>query len=323
MGTGRDIPNGQRTMNEIGRIRRVPLREVWPHEAHDFTRWLEGNLDIVNEVLGTQLISAAREQAAGSFSVDLLAEDAQGNATVIENQLGRSDHDHLGKLITYLTAFEAKAAIWIVGDPRPEHVAAITWLNESGLASFYLLKVEAVRIGDSLPAPVLTLIVGPSAEALEVGAQKKERAERHILRNRFWTGLLERAKERTRLHAGTNPNDSPYLETRAGKAGLSYGYVLSKNETRVELYISRPTAEESRVIFDMLASDKSAIEADFGDSLSWEPMEGKRACRIARRMQMGGYRDPESEWGRIQDSMIDAMIQLDRALGPRVAKLAV
>ena len=111
----------------IGKIHRVGLREVWKHEAFDFTT----------------------------------------------NQLERSNHDHLGKLITYLTAIGAKVAIWIVADPRPEHVSAISWLNESSSASFYLLKVEAIKIGDSEPAPLLTLIVGPSEEARELGETKK------------------------------------------------------------------------------------------------------------------------------------------------------
>ncbi len=105
-----------------------------------------------------------------------MGEDEAGNAIVIENQLERSDHDHLGKLITYLAAFEAKSAVWIVSDPRPEHMGAITWLNASGSgASFFLVKVEAIRIADSPAAPLLTLITGPSAETRQVVAQKQER----------------------------------------------------------------------------------------------------------------------------------------------------
>ncbi len=96
----------------------MPLREVWKREAHNFTQWLEENIDVVNEVIDLDLANVEREKSAGAFSVDLVAEDASGNAVVIENQLGRSDHDHLGKLITYLTAFDAKAALWIVAEPR-------------------------------------------------------------------------------------------------------------------------------------------------------------------------------------------------------------
>jgi hypothetical protein len=186
----------------VGKLDRVSLRDVWRHEALDFTRWLEVNVEVLSEVIGLPLVSAEREQAAGTLSADLVAEDLNGNPVIIENQLEKSNNDHLGKVITYLTVLGAKAAVWIVADPRPEHISAISWLNESSPASFYLVKVEAVRIGDSEPAPLLTLIVGPTAEARGVGETKKELAERHIIRQRFWTELLEKAKQTTRLHSG-------------------------------------------------------------------------------------------------------------------------
>ena len=124
-----------------------------------------------------------REQAAGTFSIDLVAEDEGGGTVIIENQLEKSNHDHLGKLITYLTAMSGKAAIWIVSDPRPEHVAAITWLNESASADFYMVKVEAVRIGDSPPAPLFTLIVGPSEDAKDVGVESERSPNVMVLEN--------------------------------------------------------------------------------------------------------------------------------------------
>jgi hypothetical protein len=185
----------------IGKIERVPLRSVWPHEAYDLTTWLEENIDVLNDVLDVNLSNAEREHAAGSFSVDLVAEDDSGGIAVIENQLERSNHDHLGKLITYTAFTEARVAVWIVSDPRPEHVRAISWLNEAAPARFYLLKIEGIRIGDSPPAPLLTLIVGPSEESREAGEAKKDRAERYQIRRRFWTDLLDRAKKRTKLHA--------------------------------------------------------------------------------------------------------------------------
>ncbi len=102
----------------IGKIERVALREVWKHEALDFTTWLEDNIDVLSDALDINLSSAEREKDAGAFSVDLVAEDDKGDPVVIENQLEKSNHDHLGKLITYLTAIGAKAAIWIVADVR-------------------------------------------------------------------------------------------------------------------------------------------------------------------------------------------------------------
>ncbi len=126
----------------IEKISRIPLREVWKHEALDFTKWLEENIDVLNGALGLELVNVEREQSAGAFSVDLVAEE-NDRIAIIENQLERSDHDHMGKVITYLTMMDAKIAIWIVAEPRAEHVKAISWLNESSSASFYLVKPEA------------------------------------------------------------------------------------------------------------------------------------------------------------------------------------
>lgn len=135
----------------IGKLQRVALREVWKHEAADFTQWLQDNIDVLNNALDLNLVNVDRERDTGDFSIDLVAEDDGGGTVIIENQLEKSNHDHLGKLITYLTGMSARAAIWIVSDPRPEHVAAVAWLNESSSAAFYMVKVEAVQIGDSPP----------------------------------------------------------------------------------------------------------------------------------------------------------------------------
>lgn len=308
----------------IEKLQRVPLREVWKHEALDFTRWLEENIDVLNDVLDFNLVSAEREQSAGVFNVDLVAEDETGNPVVIENQLEKSNHEHLGKLITYLTAIEAKTAIWIVADPRPEHVRAISWLNESSAASFYLLKVEAIKIGDSPPAPLLTKIVGPSEESREVGDKKKELAERDILRQRFWTTLLERAKARTKLHANISPGHYSWIGTSAGKHGLQLNYVVRKHDAHVELYIDRgkDSEKENKEIFDQLAESKDSIEKAFGEPLEWERLEGKRACRIRKLLVLGGYQD-EASWPEIQEAMIDAMVRLAKALKPHIAQLKV
>jgi len=308
----------------IGKIQRVPLREVWRHEAYDFTSWLQDNLDVLNEVLDLNLESAEREKAAGSFSVDLVAEDGSGGTVVIENQLERSDHDHLGKLVTYLAAFEAKAAVWLVADPRPEHTRAITWLNESTSASFYLVKAEAIRIGDSPPAPLLTVIVGPSDESRNVGQVKRELAERHHERHEFWKNLLEHAKTRSRLHAQISPGYDTWLGTGAGRTGLAYNYVVNRHEARVELYIDRGKDADAanRAIFEQLHANKDTIEHAFGAPLEWQLLEQRRACRILSRVPGGGYRDTEQR-ARLIEALVDHMIRFEAALRPHVDRISV
>lgn len=306
----------------IGKIQRVPLREVWRHEALDFTVWLEDNVDVLNEAIDLTLSNPEREQSAGAFSVDLVAEDDAGNPVIIENQLEKSDHDHLGKLITYLTAIEAKTAIWIVADARPEHIRAISWLNESSSATFYLLKIEGIQIGDSPPAPLLTLIVGPSPESREAGQTKKDIAERYSIREQFWTGLLDLSRERTKLHSAISPSRQSWIGTGAGKTGLAFNYTIAKHKAVVELYIDRgkDSGDESKTIFDTFAAAKDSIEAEFGESLEWQRLDNKRACRIKKQIDNRGYRDPQ-KWPEIHESMLDAMIRLEKALRPHISKL--
>jgi len=213
-------------MASISKLTRVPLREVWPHEAYDFTKWLEDNIDILNEELGLDLSSAESEQRAGSFSVDLIAEDASGKIAIIENQLAKSDHDHLGKLLTYLAVVGAETAVWIVAEPRQEHVSAIAWLNESSSGNFYIVKVEAVQIGSSDPAPLLTLIAGPSLEIREAGSKKRELSEVNKLRLEYWTNLIEIVKSKTKLHSNLSPTGGSWISTGVGISGLGLAYVV-------------------------------------------------------------------------------------------------
>ncbi len=220
---------------------------------------------------------------------------------------------------------DARVAIWIVSDPRPEHVRAISWLNEAAPADFYLLKIEGIRIGGSPPAPLLTLIVGPSEEGREVGEAKKSRAERHQIFRRFWTLLLERAKSRTKLYDGVSPNDYHWIGTGVGKRGLSLNISVVQHGGSAELYIDRGQdgEEENTLIFDALFARKDEIEAAYGGPLEWMALEGKRACRIVQRFESVGYRDDESRWPEFQDALIDSATRLEAALRPHIAALGL
>jgi hypothetical protein len=308
----------------IGKIKHVPLREVWKHESLDFTKWLEENLDVLSDKIGIALLNVEREKNAGDFNVDLVAEDENGNPVIIENQLAKSDHDHLGKIITYLTVIEAKAAIWIVSEPRSEHVKAISWLNESSAASFYLLKVQAIQIDDSKPAPLLTLIVGPSDDARHIGERKKEMSERYSIREQFWSQLLVYSRTQTKLHATISPTRHNWISTGAGLSGLAYNYAITQHEAYIELYIDRgkDSDDENLQIFQQLRQHREEIETNFGEPIDWQELENKRACRI-RKTISGGYRDPESNWPDIHKRMVDTMVRLEKALTPYIKKLTV
>lgn len=310
--------------NEIGRLTSVPLQQVWDHEAHDFTVWLQSNLDVLNEHLDFQLVTAEREQSTGSFYVDLVAEDSHGNTVVIENQLERTDHDHLGKLLTYLAAFEADTAIWIASEPRAEHIKAVAWLNDSSSASFYLFRVEAVQIGDSPPAPLVTPIVGPTVEGKRVASQKKEKSEITNTRYSYWSALLEVSASKTRLFSGLSPARGPYMQTTAGAAGLSYSYWVNKVGARIQLWIDKGKdhGDLNNSIFEQLAANREQIDDAAGAPLTWDSMPDARSAKIVRELPGSpGYSASPEEWASLMPAMVDAMDSFRVALEPHIKSL--
>ena len=309
---------------DIRRIKQVNLREVWPHEAYDFSTWLEANIDLLSDelIIGLDTESVRREQSAGAFSVDLTVDDELGQTVIIENQLSRSDHDHLGKVLTYAAAFESNTAIWIVGDPRPEHVKAATWLNDSSDLSIYMFKIQAIQIDESPIAPLLTLIVGPSDNSKNLVSTKREKTERHTKRRAFFTTLLEYAEEHTSLHQGRAAPDGPYLSTGTGHSGMHLTYGVGRNSTKIHLWIDKgKEAEEwTASIYQYFLQHKNTIEESYGGPLQWNVRRGEgRSRTIADVIEMGGWVDEDS-WNKVVTETVGRMIKLDQALRPHFAK---
>jgi len=310
----------------VGKIERVPLRSVWSKEAKDFTTWLFDNMEVLGEELDMQLSPVDKEKDVGSFSADIVAEDRYGQKVLIENQLEKTDHDHLGKILTYVSNLDAKVAIWISSDPRDEHERAIEWLNEAGIdVKFYLVKVEAYKIGNSEPAPKFTVISGPSEKTEIVGEERKELAERHKKRLEFWKILLEKSKAKTSLHSNISPSIYSWVGAGSGKRGLGYNYSITYKCGQVELYIDRgkdADKDESKKIFDELFSHKKEIERDFGEPLSWERLDDRRASRISKRFDYANLNDKD-KWDKLTDDMIDGMIRLEKALKGYIKDLKI
>ena len=308
-------------MTAIGKLESVPVRDLWKHEERDFSQWLESNLDVLSEAVDITLTNPKRETAAGSFSCDMVCDGPDDEAVIIENQLEQTNHDHLGKLLTYLAILEIKTAIWVSTSPRIEHIRTIQWLNDVTPTnfSFYLVHLAAFRIsGSELAAPLFTVVVRPSVESKNFGKEKNELAERHVLRLRFWGQLLERARVKGVLfHAQRSPSKDLWLSAGAGvRSGISFTYLVWMNqETGVELYIDTGNGVENKRIFDTLASHKQEIESVFDKPLLWERLDNKRGSRIRFILLNGGLMD-EAKWPEIQEAMIQAMDKLAKALKP-------
>jgi hypothetical protein len=305
----------------IARLEPVPLRDLWKHEEYGFSVWLCENIGDLSKDLGITLTDARREVRVGTFEVDIVAEDQEGNRVIIENQLEQTNHDHLGKLLTYLTNLEAKTAIWIASEARPEHVRAVSWLNEvtPDDIAFYLVKLAAYRINQSPPAPMFTVLARPSVEGKAIGKEKKELAERHVLRIEFWSALLARAKTQGfLLHENRSPSKDHWLSGASGKSGVQFNYLVFMGDgAAIELYIGNSDKTLNKKLFDKLQAQRQTIEESCGTPIEWERLEDKVSSRIRWSLETPGIQSRES-WYETQDKMISAMKKFFETLKPHL-----
>jgi hypothetical protein len=180
--------------------------------------------------------------------------------------------------------------------------------------------VEAVRIGESPPAPLFTLIVGPSEEGRQVGQTKVEWAKYQEQLERFWAQLLDKTRTQTNIFADVSPSKGNWLAKRLGTSGLYLAFVVSASGGRVELYVDYHDAETNKRVFDQLYEAREEIGQRLGEMLTWDRREGSHICKIEWHLPVKGYRH-EASWGETQETMIDAMIRFEAALRPHVDSL--
>jgi hypothetical protein len=205
-----------------------------------------------------------------------------------------------------------------------ELTTSVIWLNRQGL-DIRCVRLRPYRHNTLTILDVQQVVPLPEAADYQVQLRQKEqqakqeRAERQDLRHRFLSGLLARARPRTAIHANVAASgDAGWVGASSGISGLSYVYVIMQNEARTELYLDRGDKQTNKQIFDALLAKKPEIESAFGDSLFWERLDDKRACRISHTTASGGYRDDEQLWPKIQDDMIHWMIKLEASLRPHL-----
>ena len=214
-------------------------------------------------------------------------------------------------------------SIWIVSEPRPEHARAISWLNDTSPADFHLFRVEAVKIGDSEPAPLLSAIVGPSPDSVGIAQKRRESKVRNRGEYDFWTILLGIARDRTKLFSGISPSKGPYIQTTSGTPGINYEFLLRKDNVYVQAWIDRgkDCDEQNQAMFEELLSHREDIEAAYGGTLDWNPISGARACKITGGSVDGGWNSDAEVWPETATKVVEEMIRFTDALSPYVAQL--
>ena len=308
---------------KISRLDYVNIREIWQHEAADFTTWLANNIDYINDKLGFTLNVLETEKQIGSFNVDIYCEDEQGNSVIIENQLERTDHSHLGQILTYAVGVDAKNVIWISPEPRIEHAEVIEWLNEVTPVDirWYIIKLEAVKIDDSPVAPLFSIVAGPSQERKATGKVKKDVAERHQKRIQFWEGLLPVLNEKTNLYRNISPSRDNWLAAATGTGGVYYHIVIRMNSAAIKLVIEKSKAGElNKRIFDYLYGKRDKIEEVFGHEINWRRMDNQVSSRMEYDIDCCGLSD-ESTWCQGYETIAEMLVKWDKAFKPHFSEI--
>lgn len=270
-------------MDKLGKMIKITdLRSVWPHEANDFTKWLaqEENLALLSDAIDIDLELEERESSVGSFNVDIFAKEVGTNRRVIiENQLEDTNHDHLGKLITYASGKGAEVIVWVVKRARDEHRQAIEWLNQhtDSNIGFFLLEIELWQIGDSMKAPRFNVVEKPN-DWSKTMKTIEGLSNTDLLKLEFWTGFND----------AMSNNDEFKHHFRARKASPQHWYDLSIGSSAYHVCLTINTQkqcigadiyiDDDKELFAQFKIHKDEIANMLNSEVDWR--EAKKACRI-------------------------------------------
>ena len=272
----------------LGRLEKVDLRSVWYSESGDFTPWLaqEENLTLLGDTIGLELELEAQEKSVGNFRADIVCKDTLTNAWVlIENQLERTDHSHLGQLITYAAGLDAVTIVWIADRFTEEHRAALDWLNEvtDESINFFGLEVELWRIGDSPLAPKFNVVSKPNDWTKTVAATRHQLEAEYTptqqLQYEYWQGFLAYLEQQNVIVKSRKPQPMNYMDFAIGRSSFQVLTCANMREKRiaVQLVIYQ---QEPKAYYHQLFQSKATIEAELGDVLEWWAVPQQKSSTI-------------------------------------------
>lgn len=310
---------------ELGKKESFNLKKYFKNEPNHFTPWLAENLDEISKEINVKLINPSTEQSSENFKVDIEAELEDGSKVVIENQFGSSDHDHLGKIITYRTAHNAKVAIWIVEEARQEHIDSINWLNETDNGcDFYLLEAKLIKIGDSLLALDVNKVASPSNEIRERGKIRSKDARRFGMREKFWEVLLNEFKNdhSSTIFKNKTATGRNYINSPTGVSGINWSLMITQTYVTCRIYIDggKGSDADNREILNKLKKSRDNIEKSFGEKLEWNESDGNRATSICYQLP-GGWGDSEEKWSEFAKNIHETTKRFISALKGPISKL--
>ena len=304
---------------KLGKLEPVDMREVWPDEARDFTPWLAENLDLLSDALHMDLELVQEEAPVGRFSLDIRARERRRNVAVaIENQLGYTDHTHLGQLLTYAAGIDARILVWVTPELLDEHRAALDWLNRwtGEEIEVYGVEARAVRVGESCPAPELRPLVFPKAWSDRTSGGLLPSSRRY---RDFFQPLVDELQEKgftDRRNAWANANQ----EFPSQFEGISYYAGFWRSEAWVYLWITGSDRDRNKHIFDGLHDQRTAIERELNAEVAWLRHNNQPWSSIGVSMD-GSIDDPEDKLAEVRAWMLDRLPKLKEAIHPRLQEV--
>lgn len=297
---------------ELGKLKEVNIRKVWGHEQYDFSAWLsqEENIKELGDVLGLSLTNIETEKFVGSYRCDILCKDEFTDKIVlIENQLEPTNHDHLGKIITYSSGLDASVIVWIVESARDEHASAIEWLNKhtDENISFFLIEVHAYQIGDSKPAPQFKIIEQPNDFAKNIKAITKDTIINESMSKRleFWTRFNEVIEKRNKPFNKRKPTTDHWYSVAIGssRCHISIDLVNRENKIRISIWIP-----DDKALYDELFKHKQEIESKITYQLNWQRIDNKKASCICTYIDGLDF-DNQSNYDELMNKTINKVIE--------------
>lgn len=302
---------------KLGKLQEVDIRKVWTHEQYDFSKWLsaEENIQELGNTLNLSLTDVETEKFVGSYRCDILCRDEiTGKVVLIENQLEQTNHDHLGKILTYASGLDASVVVWVVTSARDEHASAIEWLNKhtDDSISFFLIEIHAYKIGDSEPAPQFKIIEQPNdfIKTVMRVAQNKGMNESQRYRLEFWTQfndiLEQRGKPFNKRKATTDHWYS--IAVGSSECQISIDLVNKNHKIRVGLWIS-----DNKDRFDYMLQRKEEIESAIGFPLLWQRLDNKKSSLICTYINGLDFK-AQGNYPELMNEAIDIVIKMRDAL---------
>ncbi|MCH8183900.1 MAG: DUF4268 domain-containing protein [Proteobacteria bacterium] len=315
----------------FGKLESVDIREGWQNEAANFTPWLaeKENISLLGQTIGMELELEGTERTVGSFNADILCKDTRtGYWVLVENQLERTDHTHLGQILTYAAGLDAVTIVWIAAPFRDEHQAALHWLNEitDERFNFFGLEIELWRIGESIAAPKFNIVVAPNDWSKSVARAASSIANENLsdtrrLQLEFWTALKEFLEQRGGTVQIRTPPAQNWITFGIGRTYFGMSATLNVWEHWSSVYLALYGAD-AKMHFQFLHDEKEEIEKEFGQSLEWRELpEGKESHIRLQFLQ----RDPEnrSHWPDIQEWMAATLERFDTVFRSRIRNLSL